>query len=70
MIIWVVTFPENFHPRKIAFKTHSQAVKICEIFKLKKKDLTCLVLEEDETRIPFHDYQPSVLAQTKENEEV
>lgn len=54
MIIWVVKFPKNHWPEKIAFTTYQQASAICAEFELNlQESIDIMYLEENEKRIPF-----------------
>ena len=55
MIIYIVTFPKNYYPRKIAYKCYFQARKNCEHHNISKKNIKILYMCDDENIISFTD---------------
>ena len=53
MILWLVKFPKRYRPRRMAFKTYEQAMKVKEHFGLLDRHVEVLYLEEDDNRMPF-----------------
>jgi hypothetical protein len=53
MLIYVLEFPKNYWPRRIAYKSYGQAVRMCGNFNISRKKIRILYLEEDENRNSF-----------------